>query len=203
MVLTKANLVVNPQRGGLHFSGGKQTRPFVIITTTGTDPCVYCVPLYVPTFPLNSNKTVHLFKWKTVLILALRCSRASYCLSEMHPAEGAEAWLHGWTHTLQGQIWTAPVKEVNPTSLAGARKSERDGPDSQSARGRRLSPREQSTNPANCVVTSSPSPLILFQSCTFWIILLCNSSQVLFHNLIWYFNLGELGYGFRTPCRTG
>lgn len=46
-------------------------------------------------------------------------------------------------HTLQGQIWTVPVKKVNPESLTGARKSGRDGPDSQSARGSRLSAREQ------------------------------------------------------------
>lgn len=91
----------------------------------------------------------------------------------------------------------APVKKVNPKSLAGARKSERDGPDSQSARGRQLSACEQSTNPPNCVATP---PLILFQSCTFWIMPLCNSSQVLFYNLIWYFNVGELGYGFSTLC---
>lgn len=138
---------------------------------------------------------------------AANLSRESDCLSEKHPAVGTEAWLHGRTHTAQqGQIWMAPVKKVNPKSLAGARKSERDGPDSQSARGRRLFACEQSTNPPNCVATSSSpsySPLIRFQSCTFWIMLFCNSSQVLFYNLIWYFNLGELGYGFRTPCRIG
>lgn len=130
----------------------------------------------------------------------------SHCLSQMHPAESTEACLHGRTHTIQqGQIWTAPVKKVNPKSLARARKSERDGPDSQSARGSQLL---ACTNPANCVTTSSPPPpspppLILFQSCTFWIMPLCNSSQVLFYNLIWYFNVGELGYGFRTLCRIG
>lgn len=75
----------------------------------------------------------------------------------MHPAESTEAWLHGRTHTAQqGQIWTAPVKKVNPKSLAGARKSERDGPDSQSARGRRLSACEQSTNLPNCVAAAPP-----------------------------------------------
>lgn len=80
---------------------------------------------------------------------------------QLSHTEGARAWLHGRTHTVQqGQIWTPPVKEVNPKSLAGARKSKRDGPDSQSARGRRRAACEQSTNLQNCVATSLPPSLL-------------------------------------------
>lgn len=170
MVLTKANLWTNLQRCGLHFSGAQQVRPFVIIIISSRNwpMCLLLNPRITLSnymslqFFLYSNKTVRLFKWDTVFVLAPNCKnlgRESRCLSQMYPAGSVEVWLHGRTHTVQqGQIWMVPVKKVNPKSLTGPRKSDQDGLDSQSARGRRLSACDQSTNPPNCVATPPPPP---------------------------------------------
>lgn len=112
-----------------------------------------------------------------------------------------------------GRICTAPVKKVNPKSLALPRKSERDGPDSQSARGRRLSACEQSANPPNrvCVCVPHPPPHThthtqphtheaLFNHALFGLCLHVILRRYCFYNLICYFNVGASGYAGLGHC---
>lgn len=134
------------------------------------------MPLSDPVFSLTVIKERACLKEKASIHSSPQLQTSatrSFCLSQINPAESAEARLRGQTHTMQpGQIWMAPVKKVNPKSLAGARKSERDGPDSQSAQGSRLSACEQ-VQIHQTVWPHPPSscPLILFPIMHFFFIM--------------------------------